>query len=85
MVRSSEIAKEHNLKDDKTKIIKDLHIVDQALLEHLKTNMDKVEQNNLMINSSPFGFVTVDYELDILQDNEMITENRLKKYYQFWK
>ena len=50
----------------------------KAILEHYKTNMDKVKQNNDIINNSQYEKVIVDYEFNIL-DNKLWTFNRLKK------
>jgi hypothetical protein len=79
MVTDTNIIKKHNLKDSKTRKIKDLHTINQAILDHYKTNMDKIIQNNNIINSSKYGLVTVDYELNILGKNNIITKNRMKK------
>lgn len=78
MVTDKKIMHSHNLKDKKTRKIKDLHTIDQAMLDHYKTNMDKVIQNNNMINNSAIGMVMVDYALDILE-GEIITKNRMQK------
>ena len=60
------------------KYIKNLNSSNKAILEHYKTNMDKVKQNNDIINNSQYEKVIVDYEFNIL-DNKLWTFNRLKK------
>jgi len=48
------------------------------MMDHYKTNMDKIKQNNNMINMSVFGLVNVDYEIDILGDT-IFSPNRINK------
>lgn len=80
LVSNTDIIYEHNLKNDDTRKIKDLHTIDQAILDHYKTNMDKVKQNNNMINNSKFGLVNVDYEFNILEGT-IFTKNRITKLF----
>jgi hypothetical protein len=51
------------------------------MLDHYKANMDKIKQNNNMINKSTFGLVVVDYEIDILGDT-IFSKNRMDKLLQ---
>ena len=78
VVADIDIIDRHNLKDDKTKYIKDLHSIEKAIIDHCKTNLDKIKQNNNMINNSEFGLVNVDYEIDILEGT-IFTKNRIHK------
>lgn len=78
LTNNIEIIRNHNLKDEKTKKIKNLYTIDQAILEHYKTNMEKITINNEIINQSNIGLVNVDYEIDIL-DSTIFSKNRIKK------
>jgi len=69
---------EHNLKNEETRKIKDIHTIEKAMMDHYKTNIDKIKQNNNMINMSVFGLVNVDYEIDILGDT-IFSPNRINK------
>jgi hypothetical protein len=78
MVANEQIMEHHNMKDENTKKIKNIYSIDVAIIDHFKTNMDKVIQNNNMIDESEMGMVTVDYEMDILE-GDIFTEKRIKK------
>ena len=78
IVADMDIIYSHNLKDDKTKYIKDIQSIEKAIIDHCKTNVDKIKQNNNMINNSKFELVVVDYEIDI-SEGTIFTKNRIKK------
>lgn len=78
LVADTTIMYNHNMKDEKTKKIKDIHTIEKAIMDHYKTNIDKIKQNNNMINASKFGLVIIDYEIDILEGT-IFTKNRIKK------
>ena len=78
IVADMDIIYSHNLKDDKTKYIKDIQSIEKAIIDHCKTNVDKIKQNNNMINNSKFELVVVDYEIDI-PEGTIFTKNRIKK------
>ena len=73
-----DIIKNHNMKNDEIKQIKNIYTIDKALRDHWKTNMDKIIHNNNMINMSNIGYVSVDYEINIL-DSSIFTKNRINK------
>jgi len=79
IVSDLDIIYEHNLKDDKTKNIKDIQSIEKAIIDHCKSNVDKIKQNNNMINNSEFGLVIVDYEIDIPEGTTIFTKNRIQK------
>jgi hypothetical protein len=81
LVMDVNIMQDHNLKSKKTRKIKNIHTIEQAMLDHYKANMDKIKQNNNMINKSTFGLVVVDYEIDILGDT-IFSKNRMDKLLQ---
>ena len=79
IVSDLDIIYEHNSKDDKTKNIKDIQSIEKAIIDHCKSNVDKIKQNNNMINNSEFGLVIIDYEIDIPEGTTIFTKNRIQK------
>lgn len=58
---SKDVMLGHNLKDERTKQIKDIHTTNEAILAHCTTNMDKYEADKILIKNSAEDLVKTYY------------------------